>query len=103
MCDAESPTLEERIAQIQLNAYANLNISPPEIEGLFKREKLRIIKFSKTRPNYIKSSIEAEDAAEHFIEPNLAKRFDIKVPTPFQEPFVYSWLNDVWQSHKHLV
>ncbi len=99
MTDHLQPTVEERIAQIQLNAYANLGYSPMEISAYFKSVRERIESFADKRPNYLSQNF-STPSGDNPIERDLKARFH-SIPTmPFQEPFIHSWLTDVWHYHR---
>ncbi len=95
----ETPSLEERIAQIQLNAYSNLGLSPPEIGEYFKTIQQQIEKFVLDQPDYLSKAFNS-DLHSNEIELDLNRRLTRDVPTPFQEPFIHSWLEDIWHYHR---
>lgn len=100
MTALESPSVRERIAQIQLNAYANLGISPPQIAEQFSKVRASVLAFYSERPNYLGDKVAETPKWDYYIERNMAARFDRPMPTPFQEPYIHSWLTDCWHYHK---
>ncbi|CUH81396.1 hypothetical protein [Tropicibacter naphthalenivorans] len=96
MTSGDWASVEERIAQIQLNAFENMGLSPPDILHEFARRRQEIVRFSAARPGYLGSRIPQTPDWDHYIERNLRKRYNVPTPTPFQDPYLYSYLSDVW-------
>lgn len=100
MSSNEWASVEERIAQIQLNAFANLGLSPPDILQDFAIKRQEIERFAEARPGYFGSRVPQTPEWDHYIERNLRKRLNVPTPTPYQDPYLYSWLSDVWGYHR---
>ncbi|MEM6801173.1 MAG: hypothetical protein AAF696_07195 [Bacteroidota bacterium] len=101
MQNAPQISIPEIISLIQEESYAAIGMDKASVHAFFQKEKNRITKFQKERPDYLKSREEilAEDSSLHYMELDLARRFDTEVFSPFQHPYLYSWLKDVWRYH----
>lgn len=93
-------SVEERIAQIQLNAFENMGLYPPDIIHAFAKRRKEIERFAEARHGYLGSRIPQTPEWDHYIERNLRKRLNLPTPTPYQDPYLYSWLSDVWGYHR---
>lgn len=95
------PSVNSIITLIQKEAFSAIGMDADEVKSFFAKEEHRVSSFFRKNPNYLqdRDSILEEDASLTYIELDLSKRFKVQVPTPFQHPYLYSWLQDNWRYH----
>lgn len=96
-----SKAMRQLISRIQQEAFAAVGMAAKDVTSFFQQERERVQRYLQDKPEYLRPEEEilAEDPSLTYIELDLSKRFDRPSPTPFQHPYLYSWLADSWRYH----
>lgn len=94
--DLITPTLEERISQIQLTAYAHVGLGPADIAHRFAAIQAQTRSYRREYPEFL-SHLEADALGQTTDdEPHLPSNAG---RLPYQDPLIHAWLLGVWRYH----
>lgn len=93
--------VREQIHILQEQAFRSAGISPNDVPDLFASRKARIEWFEAQHGNYVLGGLDPKkvDTAQEYLKSSLSQRYERDTPTPLQDPFVYSWLQDTWRHY----